>query len=303
MTHATSAFRLHVSLAAVGLGATAAALAAAMRGVSLESPSQMIDACRSLLFAKPDAHSMLVVLGSLSLAVVALAARSIVRQWRRTRRFVRRLNVVDERWLGSEQIRVVSADCPQAFCVGLIRPRIYLAETTISTLHEDELLAVVAHEAHHVRNRDPLRIFILRVLSDSLFFLPGLGKVGDGYASLAELDADRAAVRGAAGDPRPLAGALVAFEDDARAPAGIAPERVDHLCGRSPTWRIPVAVSVAAGVIATTIVALAAMATAAADTPVSLPALVAHACLLIAAFAPLLGVRAAWRRRAHTRRS
>lgn len=303
MTRPGSVFGLHVAVAAVGVAATLAALFAALGSVTLSagSPAEgILDACRSLIFPTLDVHSLMVLLGSLAFAVFGLAARSMIRQVRATRRFVASLPVVGERRIAGQDVTIVRTPTVSAFCVGLSRPSVYLAESALEALRPDELAAVVAHEAHHARNRDPLRIFIVRSLSDSLFFLPALRRLTEGYASLAELDADRAAIRRAAGDPRPLAGALAAFDDSPV--VGIAPERIDHLCGTRTSWKAPLVPLAITAMVAVALVGVSAFTAAAAATPVSLALLVAHACLLLLAALPFVAGRAAlrgWRSRRH----
>ena len=80
---------------------------------------------------------------------------------------------------------------PLAFCSGLLRPRVFVSEGTLERLGEDELAAVVEHEAHHAARRDPLRILIARAIGDAY----SLGALGRREQALSELAADDAAVR------------------------------------------------------------------------------------------------------------
>jgi Zn-dependent protease with chaperone function len=193
---------------------------------------------------------------------------------------------------------------PRAFCAGLLRPRIYLSTGALSVLSSDELDAVLAHEAHHARVRDPLRVFVVRVVSDALFFLPAARKLAERYAALAELAADAAAVRRRG--PQPLASALLTFEAADPAVVGIAPERVDHLLGERPAWQLPVAL-IAWALTALTAVAVVALRLDAVqvDGPVlNVPLLAAQACMLLMAALPVLlgGLSILGARRAIARR-
>ncbi len=179
---------------------------------------------------------------------------------------------------------------PQAFCAGLLRPRIYLSDATIALLSAEELAAVLAHEAHHARYRDPLRIFFARTLSDALFFLPVLRRLAERYAALAELAADAAAVRQNHSDPAPLASALLAF-DRAADPAvvGIAPERVDHLLGERPRWQLPLALLAWAVVVVGALVIIALRtAEATVHSTIDLPLLASELCMVMMAAVPLI---------------
>ena len=83
--------------------------------------------------------------------------------------------------------------------------------------------------------RDPLRFACARALAQALFFVPVLRALRDRYAEIAELRADCAAVRAAAGSKGALAGALLVFDSAA---GGVSPARVDSLLGRPQPWRV-----------------------------------------------------------------
>src|SRR5205085_12231525 len=106
---------------------------------------------------------------------------------------------------------VVDDDRPLAFCTGYLSPRVYVSRGALAQTSAEELRAVLAHEAEHRRRRDPLRQACARVLCEALFFLPVLEALGDRSAALAELLADDAAVEACAGDPAPLAAAMLLF--------------------------------------------------------------------------------------------
>ena len=80
-----------------------------------------------------------------------------------------------------------------------------------------------------------MRIVSARVLGEALFFFPVLRGLTKRYCTLAELAADDHAVAALGGDRSALAAAMLAFEAN-----GIAPERVDHMSGLTPDWRLPV---------------------------------------------------------------
>jgi hypothetical protein len=66
----------------------------------------------------------------------------------------------------------------------------------------------MAHEAAHVRRRDPLRLSALRFLGRTLFWIPALRRLADDMADEAEILADDA---GAREQPLVLASAIVAL--------------------------------------------------------------------------------------------
>lgn len=289
MAKARAVFLLQVSLGVAGVASVGLALAAAVGGVSLRppSPEALWAACQTVVI--PDvslAGALSLVLGVLSFAVIGLALTSAWRQLRASRRFVRALDIVERRSVGGATVAVVDERDPLAFCAGLLRPRIYVSTAALAALDGDELQAVVAHERHHARQRDPLRILVARLLADALFFLPAARRLGERYASLAELAADRAAVR-AAGDAAPLASALLSFEAANPAVVGIAPERVDHLMGQRAAWELPVVLLAWSSIALVAVAAVALRVSATASPGLNMPLLFAQSCMLAMAVAPL----------------
>jgi Zn-dependent protease with chaperone function len=188
-----------------------------------------------------------VALAALALADGLVLWRLGPSLWRQAhaQRRLRALPVLGRREVGAHGVTVVRDRRPLAFCAGLLRPALYVSDAALARLGEPELRAVIEHEAHHARRRDPLRQLAAQTVADAFGFLPPLRGLARSTAALADLAADAAAVA-AVGSRAPLAGALLALE----APA---PERVDHLLGR------PVA-AVPPGVLAGAVVALAALA-------------------------------------------
>jgi len=76
------------------------------------------------------------------------------------------------------------------FCYGLARPRVCVSAGLVACLADDELAAVLRHEAHHLRHRDPLKIVVSRSVSSGLFFLPLAGALRNGFLAGKELCAD-----------------------------------------------------------------------------------------------------------------
>ena len=189
--------------------------------------------------------------GGHELALTLLAAADGLVLWRlgpslwrqaRLQRRLRALTVLGERRLAGHAVRVVRDPRPIAFCSGLLRPALHVSDGALAALGERELRAVVEHEAHHARRRDPLRLLAAQTAEDVFGFLPPLRGLARRQAALADLAADRAAVA-AIGSPAPLAGALLAFDDP-------APERVDHLLGRPLAGVAPGALAAAALAVA-----------------------------------------------------
>ncbi len=291
MTKARGIFRLQLVVGLAGAAVTALALYVALGSVTTAAPSSqaLFAACRSFVLPQLTPGSVVALaLGSVAFAVLALAVRSALRQVRARRRFFAELRLLGDAGVGGAIL--FDAARPQAFCAGLLSARIYVSTGALAALASEELDAVLAHEAHHARFRDPLRIFFARILSDSLFFLPVLRRLCDRYAALAELAADSAAVDAHRGDSRPLAAALLVLGERADAAVvGIAPERVDYLLGQRPRWELPLALLAWATVVVGALLVVALRTEqATAHSEVSLPLVAAQLCMLAMAIVPLL---------------
>lgn len=124
------------------------------------------------------------------------------RSWRASRRLLALLDTRppapgDAFWsaahaarLDPRRIAVVERLPNPAFTAGWLRPRVYIARSLADRLAPEQLTAVLAHEAAHVRRRDPLRLSLLRFLALALFWIPALRRLADDVADEAEIQAD-----------------------------------------------------------------------------------------------------------------
>lgn len=289
MTKARTVFAVQAALGVFATAVVAVSLRGVLFNVTVAAPSvrELAQACGRFVLPDASLASVLsLLLGSVAGAVLLLAVRSAVSQLRASRRFLRELGPLAKDTLPGA--RIFEGQALQAFCAGLLCPHVYVSSGAVAQLSTEELDAILAHEAHHARLRDPLRILFARVLGDALCFLPGVRQLGDRYSALAEVAADEAAVR-AAGDRAPLASALLTFESADPAVVGIAPERVDHLLGDSPGWRLP------GMLLAWTLVLLSVVGVLAlrldplgSDSELSLPLVAVQTCMLAMAAVPLL---------------
>jgi beta-lactamase regulating signal transducer with metallopeptidase domain len=106
----------------------------------------------------------------------------------------------------SRRVDLVDVSEPFSFTHGLGPARIVVSRGLMVSLSDGELDAVLEHERYHVRNLDPLKVFVTRLLAPMLFFLPALRELRSRYIADRELAADRRALR--RHGQRQLAGAL-----------------------------------------------------------------------------------------------
>lgn len=282
-------YRLHLGVAALGAGLVAGTIVVVVAGVDLRLPSSesIVAACGRGLSALRPGAVLVLALGVLALSSVVRGARSAWRQLAASRRYMDRLPISEAAVSVDEaRCQVIETSRVLALCAGYLRPRVYVSRGAVEELSRDELRAVVGHELHHVRRRDPLLLLLARSLADAMFFVPLLRRTGERCAALGELAADEAAVRRLDGERPPLASALLKFSAPADHPAsvaGIAPERVDHLMGDpgAGRWQLPRSRAHGSGVV---LAALAGLLAASAEgllaVDLDLPTLVTAACMV-----------------------
>ena len=113
--------------------------------------------------------------------------------------------------LGPDRVHVVDGLPNPAFTAGFWRPDVYVAAALVHTLDVAQLEAVLAHEAAHVRRRDPLRLSLMRFLACTLFYIPALRRLADDLTDEAEIAADDAAL--ARTEPLVLASAILSLAE------------------------------------------------------------------------------------------
>lgn len=95
----------------------------------------------------------------------------------------------------NENLIVVKSDSVLAFTMGYIKPTIVLSTRLIQLLENDELRAVIEHETFHKNNHDPLKVFILEIIAQSLWFIPLTQWCQQNYSIISEILADEYAVQ------------------------------------------------------------------------------------------------------------
>lgn len=84
---------------------------------------------------------------------------------------------------------------PRAFVLGIFVTRIYISTGLLDALDDLELGSVIMHEVHHHRNRDPLKGFVLSILSHLFFYIPVIRTYAEHWQQQREWEADAAAKR------------------------------------------------------------------------------------------------------------
>lgn len=136
----------------------------------------------------------------LSFHVGARGARALVRTLTLTRLM---------RACGQDEICVVDSFYPVAAVAGLFRMRVVLSQRILQECEQDEIEAILAHEAAHVHRGDNLARAVMLSLPDLLTVLPTGRAIESAWSAAAEEASDDAAAGGAADKRAALASALV----------------------------------------------------------------------------------------------
>jgi beta-lactamase regulating signal transducer with metallopeptidase domain len=247
-------------------------------GARLSYPTANLDAVVVLAFAV------------LALTATCLAVQGAVTEVLRSSRFRRALDRRCQR--RCDDVSTFEDPVPLAFCAGFARPGVYVSTGALELLDEQALDAVLAHERHHARRRDPLRLAVGRVLARSLFFVPGIAALVRGQAAITELSADESVLRASPAHRAALAQAMLSFSDAATPtrPVGFAPARIDYLLGQAPNWRFPTLLCAAAAGVTALLAAVTALAAraAAGSATLSPPFLSRQPCVVVLAMIPAL---------------
>lgn len=289
---AARAFQASLLLGALGLASSLFVLVrlAERWRVTPEAASHHISLFGQKVSYPTGNLAAIVVLGLalFGLAVVALALLGAARELTASVRFGRRMAASGRRQLGD--VSVFEDPRRHAFCAGLLRPRVYVSSGAIATLDEAALRAVLLHERHHARRRDPLRLACGRVLARAAFFVPGVRELVCHHHSLAELGADEQAINADGDNRSALARAMLSFSEESEAgePVGIEPARVDHLLGEPLRWQFPAILCVSAIAVLALIATVAVLAGQIASGSATLapPFLSSQPCIVILAMIP-----------------
>lgn len=98
------------------------------------------------------------------------------------------------RHLKKPRFLVVDKPSPAAFTIGLWQPCIVLSTGLLSMLDPDEERAVIYHEVHHLRHRDPLKTTMLSVFAAVMPYIPVLKHTSQQYRTVREILADNEAI-------------------------------------------------------------------------------------------------------------
>lgn len=293
MTDVRTAFRLQAAVCVLGIMATLGALVVAASRLSL-APEQVRATCEALVSAHDVVAAGALTLTGLGVLVLVRTLVAFLRCVHAHRRL--RGTLVSH---GSVHgATIVAGQRPAAFCSGLVWPRAYVTRGAVERLPDDELQQVIAHEHHHVRRRDPLRLALGRSAAHGLFYLPVLRDLLDGCTRLAELAADDAA-SASERERDALARAMLTFDAYG---AGVASDRIDNLCGDVPAVAMPLAaLSAAAVALAALVAATVAVGASAGQGSYPVAMIVPHASLwLVLATVPVTAV--VWARRLRAQR-
>ena len=96
----------------------------------------------------------------LSVLVLLLMGYLALRQLSKGKRYSATLAMLSEA-RPNQDFRLIQTEQPAAWCVGLLKPQIYLSQGLIDQVSKQQLQTMLAHEHAHVSRRDNLRKFLV----------------------------------------------------------------------------------------------------------------------------------------------
>jgi Zn-dependent protease with chaperone function len=151
------------------------------------------------------------LLASVSALGILVAGIRLFASWSETRKLTRN-------WLANaEPLKIPGIDTPSyrinhpfplIAVIGVLRPRLFVAERILNLLSADEIAAAMKHEQGHLLARDNLKRTVMRACRDMLFNLPD-GGLDCAWARAAEEAADEMAAKKDSRIALDLASALV----------------------------------------------------------------------------------------------
>ncbi len=136
-------------------------------------------------------------------AILSFIVKS-VRIYLKTNRFIKKytakknlasekLNHIAQQINLTGKVMEIQTNEPTVFCYGFINPRICISSAVVNSLSHNELKAVLLHEQHHLKVYEPIKLFLIKIISNALFFIPGIKNLTKQYAVFSELAADETA--------------------------------------------------------------------------------------------------------------
>lgn len=174
-----------------------------MWGISLHR--NIFDFCIGLFQPNSLPYRLITVILNLLIAsTLGIGFIGALRQIVLLRKFKNKLDAITDARLTEHYARklqrnpsslsVVKQERLLAFTVGFRNPRIVLSTGLIDKLDEQELRAVIEHESFHQINRDTTKIFLIRSISQALWFIPLTRWSYQNYKIVSELAADEYAI-------------------------------------------------------------------------------------------------------------
>lgn len=154
-----------------------------------------------------------VIAGTTTIVASILLERRIARAWKPTLDHARRSRVRGiARNAGIDARVIVFQHAEPLACTrGVVRRTIWISESCVDKLADQELLAVLAHEQHHCERRDPARLQLVAICARSFVAFPIVAMAATRFRRAAEFAADDHARRVAGA--RATARALLKFAD------------------------------------------------------------------------------------------
>ncbi|PFA86225.1 M56 family metallopeptidase [Bacillus cereus] len=133
-----------------------------------------------------------IIMAGLVLFTLAVVCKRICKQFFYSQKLKRNLIFITRK---EKQLYLLPSLGITAFTIGLVHPKIVISEGVFQTFTEEEIDAIILHEEHHKKNKDPLKLFLFTLLAEGMIYVPVLKGMLQRYQTYQELSADKYAIQ------------------------------------------------------------------------------------------------------------
>ncbi len=152
--------------------------------------------CQSALQSLPNTFNYL--LWGITVVIIMKIVADYISIQKQIKKFMRintpeNLNKLLIKYNILDKVIIYKNSEPEAYCIGLFKPKIYISSQLVKIMDENELESILIHEMYHMNNRNNLILFILNYFSYILFPFPFIKDLSKQYELQAEIAADKMA--------------------------------------------------------------------------------------------------------------
>lgn len=152
--------------------------------------------------------SLIFILGLISLVVALLKFYFFKKSLIKIDKKMKFISILEKKYSLEKRIVIFKSQKPTAFCVGFLKPKIYLSSQLFKVMNPVEVEAIILHENQHILNKDNIKLSIVSIIKSTFFFFPIIGDLMNNMEINQEIRADKNTIM-TTGKKTPLVSALI----------------------------------------------------------------------------------------------